>query len=120
MIKPIDFSEAKDFYLRQKAGKIRVSINQKGEWFGFTDAGGQLVGIVSASNVGKYTRVKTLLVCQSSRCSGIGTALVLHVSSERKCTAFALETSIGIFQKAGFVEVSKSAAGVSFMRKELP
>jgi len=116
MIKEITHLQALEFFLDHKGWEEKVTFTDKGGFFGaFKD--GELCGICSTQQIGKWTRIKSLLVAKKWRRKGISSELVRFASAEKCCTAFAFNSSFESFKRAGFVHESTGKNGVHFMRK---
>jgi predicted GNAT family acetyltransferase len=115
-IRQITHIEALSFFLDQEGWKSHVTWRDAGEWYGyFID--NEIVGIVSTQMIGRWTRVKSLVVAKEHRGKGIATSLVCYVSDDKNCTAFAFSSSLKVFEECGFKREKTNKNGVHFMRK---
>lgn len=115
MIQRITPQNAHAYYMSWRGGEQQVSFSLKGEWWAYV-SGGITVGIVSTQRMGRFTRVKTLLVEPHHRRKGIGAALVAHVSTG-PCTAFATLLSERIFARNGYMTLSINRRNIAYMKK---
>jgi len=117
MIEQIDYMDALGFFLDNKAWKEYVTITEKGTWYAYKEFG-EIKGIASTLQLGKWTRIKSLFVAKQYRRHGIATALVKSLSENAPCSAFAFDSSKSAFERCGFLVESRGNNKVWFMRKE--
>lgn len=117
-VRQSDYMEALGFFLDHKAWKEKVTLRDVGEWF-VCDIDGEIAGIVSTQQMGKWTRVKSLYVGKQFRRKGVATALVQMVSDGKNCSAFAFNASRPVFELCGFKHERTGKNGVHFMRKTI-
>lgn len=118
MIKSISNEEYVDFLRKNQALRKQVSINQKGQHFGyFCDE--KMVGVISKNETKTTIRIKGFMVNEEYTMNGIGTKLLAYLlNDEKDMTAFATVHSRRIFEKADFEIKSKCNKNIVFMKRK--
>ena len=102
MIKEINSKEYERFLRGNDANRHQVSINLKGEHYGYY-LDDDLVGVISIMDTVNTRRVKGFLVNAKYQNNGIGKELLKHVLVDDKdMTAFATVLSRPLFEKEDF------------------
>lgn len=118
MIKSIDNETFRRFLRSNQAQKKQVSINLKGDHYGYYNEKDKLIGVISITDTINTRRIKGFLVNDSYQSNGVGTELLKHVMVDYKdMTAFATIHSYPLFAKNGFEIVSENANNIKFVKK---
>lgn len=117
MIKNIDNNTYMRFLKSNQAQKNQVSLNEKGNHYGYYD-NDQLLGVISFTDTKNTRRIKGFLVNRRVQKNGIGTKLLESVLvDDKEMTAFATINSYNLFEQFGFIKINENGNNISFMKK---
>lgn len=118
MIKSITNKEYVSFLRGNQATRNQISINEKGEHFGYFD-NEKLVGVISKNETKNTIRVKGFMVNAHHTNNGIGTKLLNYLLNDKKdMTAFSTIHSRKIFERAGFEVETINGNNIAFMKRK--
>lgn len=117
-IEIITLDHAYQFYTMVNGKRGKVQFTNEGLFYGAHTQHGDntiLVGIVSVQQIGKWTRVKNMLVKEDWQDKGVFEALINEVSHERDCSTYAWEYEVPAFLQAGYQIFRVQTNGVHIM-----